>query len=283
MATSSPAVSNARERVERICQSTPEATQLRVGVLDQIRRVIDFDAHVWLLTDPSTTVGSAPLAEVPCLLELPEAIKLKYLTTVNRWTRLHEDGATARTLWQATGRDPSQSLLWRGMLSRYGIGDVASMVFANRFGMWGFLDLWRQDSKEPFSADEAAFLSSISHPLTVALQSCQAHTLTAPAVPAGRELGPVVFLLDDGLRILGQTPASQPWLEILLPPAGESPPVPASVYNVAGQLLATEQGVDAHPATARVHLSKGFWVTLRAARLNPSAAVRDAVLTVTME
>jgi hypothetical protein len=65
-----------------------------------------------------------------------------------------------------------------------------------------------------------------------------------------------VFLLDDDLRVLSQTPASQSWLQILLPPTAARPPVPASVYNVAGQL------VDSHPATARVHLSNGFWVTL---------------------
>ena len=56
-----------------------------------------------------------------------------------------------------------------------------------------------------------------------------------------------------------------------------------SVYNVAGQLQAIEQGVDGHPATARVHLSNGFWVTLRAARLTRSEQVQLAVIAVTIE
>jgi DNA-binding CsgD family transcriptional regulator len=43
--------------------------------------------------------------------------------------------------------------------------------------------------------------------------------------------------------------------------------VPAGAYNVAAQLLAVEAGVDQHPPTARVHLSDGLWVTLRAARI----------------
>jgi hypothetical protein len=52
-------------------------------VLAVLRLAIGFDAYVWLLTDPETLVGSAPLADVPCLPELPRLIRLKYLTTVN--------------------------------------------------------------------------------------------------------------------------------------------------------------------------------------------------------
>jgi DNA-binding CsgD family transcriptional regulator len=273
----------ARERIERICSSTPDAMQLRIQVLDEIRRVVDFNAHVWLLTDPRTAVGSAPLADVPCLSEIPEAIRLKYLTGVNRWTKLHADGASVGILRQATAGDPSQSLMWRGILNRYGISDVASVVFADRFGMWGFLDLWREDSKPAYQDGDAAFLASVSGTITTALRSCQAQTLTAPAVPPGRELGPVVFLLDDSLHVLSETPASQQWLRMLLPPDADRSPVPASVYNVAGQLQAIEQGVDGHPATARVHLSNGFWVTLRAARLTRSEQAQLAVIAVTIE
>ncbi len=258
-------------RIERLCASPSDPTTLRVQVLDEIRTVVDFDAHVWLLTDPSTGVGSAPLADVPCLPELPEAIRLKYLTDVNRWTRLERDATPVGTLLGATGDDPGQSLMWRGILQRYDIGDLASAVFSDRSGIWGFLDLWRTRSRPPFDAADVALLSSLCAPLTAAMRTLQAQTLTAPAVPADRELGPVVFLLDDGLRVTNETPASKEWLEILLPAMGGAP-VPASVYNVAGQLLAVEKGVDHHPATARVHLSDGFWVTLRAARLTRSGS-----------
>jgi DNA-binding CsgD family transcriptional regulator len=96
-------------------------------------------------------------------------------------------------------------------------------------------------------------------------------------------LGPLVFLLDNDLNILSRTVATESWLETLLPPGEGSAPVPASVYNVAGQLLAVEQGVDAHPATTRVHLTDGLWVTLRAARLQSSPASPEGLITVTME
>ena len=69
---------------------------------------------------------------------------------------------------------------------------------------------------------------------------------------------------------------------MLLPSHADQPPVPASVYNAAGQLLAIEQGIDSHPATARVHLADGFWVTLRAARLtNSEPDQKDAIAVTT--
>jgi len=46
------------------------------------------DPYAFLLTDPESAVGCAPLADVTCLPELPRAVRLKYLTEVNRWTAL---------------------------------------------------------------------------------------------------------------------------------------------------------------------------------------------------
>ena len=74
-----PAYASSLERIDRICGAETDAKTLRVCLLDEIRRVVEFD-YVWLLTDPVTTVGSAPLADVPGLTRLPQLIKFKYLT-----------------------------------------------------------------------------------------------------------------------------------------------------------------------------------------------------------
>lgn len=69
-----------------------------------------------------------------------------------------------------------------------------------------------------------------------------------------------------------------------MPPEGDRAPIPAGAYNVAAQLLAQEAGVDHRPASARVHLDRGLWLTLRAARLggDPTqpAAERDIAVTI---
>ena len=59
----------------------------------------------------------------------------------------------------------------------------------------------------------------------------------------------------------------------MLPPTGRPDAVPAAALNVAAQLLARETGVDDHPAQARVHVSHGLWITLKAARLEPAGSI----------
>ena len=175
--------------------------------------------------------------------------------------------------------------MWRDVLCRYGIGDVASAVFADQYGCWGFLDLWRNDTSAPFSAADAGFLAAVAAPLATALRQCQARTFVDPATPHRPDLGPVVLMLDDDLRIASRTAASRAWLDALLPPVPDQEAIPASVYNVAAQLLAVEKGVDAHPAFARTHLADGFWLALRAARLSSDQPLADraATIVVTIE
>src|SRR5436190_22099653 len=136
----SAAYARERERVLRLCGAAGDTRTLRLDLLDAIRRVVGFDAYAWLVTDPETSVGCAPLADVPSLLELPQLIRLKYLTTINRWTALR---GRAALLAEATCGDLSRSRLWRDLLCRYDVTDIASSVYRDRFGCWGFLDLWR--------------------------------------------------------------------------------------------------------------------------------------------
>jgi DNA-binding CsgD family transcriptional regulator len=259
------------ERVERICALGSDAHTLRVELLEEIRRVVAFDAHAWLLTDPRTTVGVAPLADVPCLHELPRAIALKYLTEVNRWTTLAQGGTPVGLLRRDTDDDPARSLMWRDLQSDYAVVDVASTVFTDRFGCWGFLDLWSLKPATAFDEADAALLSSVAAPIATALRTSQSLTFAAPPPGARDGLGPMVLVLDNDLRVQSQTEATAEWLEALLPASAGVQPIPAAAYNVAAQLLAVEHGIDDNPASARVHLADGLWVTLRAARLSPKS------------
>ena len=258
----------ARERIEALASGAVDARDLRRDVLAELREVIGFDAYVWLLTDPVTAVGAAPLADVPCMEELPSLIKAKYATHLHRWTVLRQLASPVALLCSALDGELTQSRPWRDVLHRYGIGDVASVVFADQFGCWGFLDLWRDNARQQFGNADAEFIGSVVAPLTAALRRCQAGTFIEPAIPRRRQVGPVVLTLDDDLRITSRTAASQAWLDVLLPPESDERAIPASVYNVAAQLIAAEDGIDGHAASARTHLADGFWLTLRAARLS---------------
>jgi DNA-binding NarL/FixJ family response regulator len=268
------------ERIARLCLSTTsDALSLRVAVLAEIRPVVGFDAHAWLLTDPETEVGSAPLADVPCLPELPRLIRLKYLTPINRWTRIETPVALLR---ESTGGQLERSLIWRDMLSQFGVTDVASLVFRCRYGCWGFLDLWRGGGGTSFTDEDAAFLSAIAKPVTEALRRCQASTFSLAAEATVR-VGPVVLMLSSDLDVRAQTAETNKYLRLLVPPGSGRQPIPAGAYNVAAQLLSIEAGVDEHLPVARVHLSGGVWLTLRAARIATMLPSGEQDVAVTIE
>jgi DNA-binding NarL/FixJ family response regulator len=268
------------ERIEKICQTLADTTALRLQLLDEIRRVVAFDAYAWLLTDPDTAVGSSPLADVPCLPELPRLIRLKYLTEVNRWTRLQ---APVALLGEATAGVPARSRLWRELLAHYDVADIASVVFRDPFGCWGFLDLWRGAALGRFTAADRDCLRCIAQTVTSGLRRAQGRTFVSVAAQQRHPRGPVVLLLSSDLTVLAQTPDTQEYLRVLVPPDEDRSPIPASAYNVAAQLLAVEAGVDANPPSARVHLSGGRWLTLRAARIGEPQPSPDADIAVTIE
>ena len=278
----------ARERIVALGETGLGDRELRRRILTMLGEVLAFDSFAWLLTDPVTAVGAAPLAEVPRVSELPALIKAKYATPVNRWTTLLRQASPAGLLFAATDGELARSLVWREVMSRHGVSDVASAVFADQYGCWGFLDLWRHRHQDPFDAADADLLATLSAPLARALRRCQARTFIEPAAARRRDAGPVVLTLDDGLRITSRTAASRAWLDVLLPPGPSEQAVPASVYNVAAQLLSAEAGIDDHAAVTRTHLAGGFWLTLRAARLSsepeaPASAGGGGTIVVTIE
>lgn len=196
------------ERVVRACGSHDDDRSLRLTLLEEMRRTVGFDAYAWLLTDPDTEVGAAPLADVPCLAELPRLIRFKYLTTVNRWTRLDGPVGLLRT---ATGGRRERSLVWREMLAEYDVGDVASLVFRDRFGCWAFLDLWRAGHDAVFTDEEAAFFTAVAGPVTEALRLSQARTFDLSGTHVDRT-GPVVLALSPHLAVRAQTPKTEEYL-----------------------------------------------------------------------
>jgi DNA-binding CsgD family transcriptional regulator len=266
------------ERVRRICATEANARTLRLRLVTELRRALGFDAYAWVLTDPETEVGCAPLADVPCLPELSQLIRLRYLTALNRWTGLTDPPVAL--LSQATGGHLGRSLLWRELLCRFDVTDVASVVFRDGYGCWAFLELWRTGGRV-FERHEAGFLRDITPTVTTALRRSQAQTFET-ASPSGDTAGPLVLLLAPGLEVVRRTPGTQDALKALVPRDDEGPPVPAGAYNVAAQLLAVEAGVDGSPPSARVHLAAGRWLTLRAARLEGDAPrdERDIVVTI---
>ena len=248
--------------MQAVCAGARDARALRLELIGELRRTVPFTWYAWLLTDPRTAVGCAPLADVPSLPELPALIRLKYQTTANRWTSMTTSVAT---LGDVGG--PRLSLVWRELQSRYGVVDVASVVFRDQHGIWSFLDLWRDTAAGTFGRADLDRLAELAEPVTAALRRCLATTFAARSEAPPQLGSPVVLLLGPDLAVRAQTPDTDRYLRLLVPPEADRSPVPAGAYNVAAQLLAREAGVDDGPARARVHVAGRRWATMSAGRL----------------
>src|SRR3954453_14812271 len=108
------------------------ARQLQEHLLTMLRERVRYDGHVFSLTDPVTRVATAPHADVPMLPQdrLPEGIRGRYLSSLNRWDNLQ--GRPARSLL-TVNRSPEDSLVWRHVLREVGVVDTAMVVFGDRY------------------------------------------------------------------------------------------------------------------------------------------------------
>jgi hypothetical protein len=121
----------------------------------------------------------------------------------------------------------SQSLAWRERLHHYRVVDIASSVFTDHYGCWAFLDLWRADGANQFTTADTAFLAGIAAPVATALRRSQAGTFVAPVLREWHRRGPVLLVLSCDLDVLAQTPQTQVYLRVLVPPDEDRSPIPA--------------------------------------------------------
>lgn len=253
------------DRVERHINGGGTAKQVRELVLADLRRAMPFEGHVFMLTDPVTRVATSPFADLPGLKwpRLPELIRARYLTRINRWDELL--GSEARSLLGATEGKPEQSLVWREVERGLGVIDSATVVFGDRYGCWGFLELFRT-RWPPFTSAELAALTALSKPVAAGLREALGRTFTAPD-PLLPPFGPAVVILDPTLQVRSQTAAAAAALLRLNPPDEPMPPIPNSVYNVGAALVAAEHELPIGPPWSRIHLGGSRWVTVKADRI----------------
>ena len=269
---------------------------MRAALLAELGSVVPFSWFVWPLADPRTCTGMSPMARIPCPGELPLLITLKYLTEAGRWTSLLAGGPLAVTLQTATGGNPARSPLWDGILRRYEVTDVLSTAFGDKYGCWGWLDLWRSADAGLFTDTESTFLATAAPVIAAGLRQSRAeqmrrdarqrHGKQGPEAGEGRELrtlpGQAVLTLDEGLGITGRSASAAEWLDLLQPGPHPYEAVPAEVFNVAAQLLARESGLDSHESSARVPIGFGRWAVLRSFRMDGGSA-GEAPLAVTIQ
>lgn len=236
------------DRARRLSEAPLSDRVLRDRFVREVARSVPFDAHLFVVTDPVSEVVSSPHVTVPMVPteRLPDLIRQRYQVPAEDWPA-----------WLRT---------------EYGVGGTVTVRLTDRYGGWGFLELWR--TAAPFTRAEQDALAGTAVALTHGVRRALARTFVPPEATTGAAgaspptpVGGVIVLRDD-LRVRGETDAAARALLELLPPSEEVPPVPAIAFNVGAALIATEGGGSPRPAApwTRAHLGGGRWVTAHAER-----------------
>ena len=256
------------ERLNAIATSACQLEELRLEMLDELRRAIAFDRFCMLLADPDTLMEHRGLGGNDWRSEVPGLnLNTGRQADVNSLPLLIGRRNPVGGLRAATGGDLARSERWREIYSRYGVGDELRTAAVDRHGCWGEVFMFRSSDDKPFDTDDQRLMRAASSIIACVLRAGQVTPMRA-GDPAPTEVG--VLLLDHHLRPSGFTPAARAWCQALNPNrAAFSDGIPSAIWNVVGRLLGAEQAVFPHLSPrVRMRARDGSWAVVEAARLD---------------
>jgi DNA-binding CsgD family transcriptional regulator len=240
----------------------------------RLRRLVPFDAAVWLATDPGTGLPTTPThtedLELDGQHEQCSALwRREFLVQdVNRFGDLARAEVPAAAL-RATVADPSQSPRYREFLEPLGFGDELRAVLRVGDSPWGAVNLLRRRGRPAFSREETDLVASLSAPLGEALR-VRAHPADLLGTPVGGgRPGLLLFDRDGGLRSAND--AARAWLAEL-PHEQDLPSdlgvgVPMWLLGTVFRALAVVRGRGDGTARSRVRTRRGAWLVCHASCL----------------
>ncbi len=171
----------------------------------RLRRLVPFDAAVWLTTDPGTGLPTTPTfvdnLELDGEQERCSAMwRREFLVPdVNLYRDIARAEVPAAALRDSV-TDPRQSARFREFLDPLGFADELRAVLRVADSPWGAIDLLRRRGRPPFSRAEVELVAGLSAPLGEALR-----VRARPADPLGSPRGDgrpglLLFDPDGGLR-----------------------------------------------------------------------------------
>lgn len=246
---------------------------MRFEVIEVLRGAIGFDRWCWPLADPGAALHLTGIGELDNWQALPRMISLEQSEDpFNAMPRLVESANHGGILSIATNGDLARSARWDEGMRPFGIGDELRIALVDDRGMWGFIDVLRDQSDRPFQTEDLQLVVDLAPLLATSIRrrSIEDPVSSAPAPP---EMTGVV-LLDEDLRIRNWTSAALGWLDALAP---GRPGAEAMIYGLAARLLALRKGVALHPANrVRVRTLTGHWGIIEAGEL--LGAHNDAIV-----
>jgi DNA-binding CsgD family transcriptional regulator len=240
----------------------------------RLRRLVPFDAAVWLTTDPGTGLPTTPTFSDNLELDgaqeqCSELWRREFLVEdVNLYRDLARAEVPAAAL-RATVADPRQSARYREFLHPMGFADELRAVLRVADSPWGALNLFRRRGQVPFDQWEIELVASLSAPLGEALRvRARPADLLGPPRGDGR---PGLLLFDRHGELVSVNEDARAWLAEL-PHEQDLPSdldvgVPMWLLGTVFQALAAADGRGDGTARTRVRTSRGSWLVCHASCL----------------
>jgi DNA-binding CsgD family transcriptional regulator len=238
----------------------------------RLRRLVPFDAAVWLSTDPGTGLPTAPTRVESFDLGHPDACS-------EFWRRellfedvnLYRDVASAEVpaaALRATARDPRVSSRYRQFLRPHGFDDELRAVLRVGESPWGSLTLLRREGQAAFTHAETRLVASLSAPLGEALR---VRARPAESLGVVRHDRPGLLLFDRGGALISANEQARAWLAELPPglvlPNDLGVAVPMWILATVFRALAVAWARGDGTARARVRTRRGLWLVCHASCL----------------
>jgi DNA-binding CsgD family transcriptional regulator len=239
----------------------------------RLRRLVPFDAAVWLTTDPGTGLPTAPTLADNLELEgeqeqCSELWRREFLVPdVNLYRDLARAQVPAAAL-RATVADPRHSARYREFLDPLGFSDELRAVLRVGDSPWGAVNLFRR-GQPPFTPAETELVASLSAPLGEALRA-RARPADVLGEP-GRGGRPGLLLFDRLGRLGSANAEARAWLAEL--PHDQDLPsdlgvgVPMWMLGTVFGAIAGARGGGDGTARSRVRTRRGTWLVCHASLL----------------
>jgi DNA-binding CsgD family transcriptional regulator len=210
-------VADARDQLIARTGEAHSICELFATASERLRRLVPFDAAVWLTSDPATGLPTAPtraenLAEFgidACL----RSWELEFMVEdVNLYSALARAEVPVGALRLATGDRPARSARYRDVLRPHGLDDELRGVLRADGSSWGLLALFREEGEPAFDAAESGLVATLTAPLGASLRE-HARTETrvspgpgphAPGLMLFAPSGELISVNDDALAWLDE-------------------------------------------------------------------------------
>ncbi|WP_378733396.1 response regulator transcription factor [Nocardia brasiliensis] len=259
---------NAVEALLKDIADAPDPHTLFADASTRLRRIAPFDAAVWVATDPSNGLTTAPvrvenLHEGGCGTYWESEMLAEHVNLFSDLARARVPVAGLRAVTE--GR-PARSPLYRNFMRPRGFEDELRAVFRVDGQPWGQLSLFRERGRSEFDATDIALVTALSAPLAQRLRSFVQPSTTPTPEDTARAPGMLLFdadgnlvsLNDEARHLLDQMPPGPSTST----PLGIELPLPVWILSTAGRARLTGGST-----RIRIRATTGHWLVCHASCL----------------